>query len=470
MYRRFSVNFALFSMLLDSVVVALGLAIATSLRPQLDFLPFAADYPELIPTPWLVYPIFELEWVAILLLFSVYDGRKNLRGVEEFINLTLATILACVSMAGTLYLTFRQVSRLLFIVFFILTYLLMLTWRFVARLVMQWRKSGPSGKSRVLIVGSGPVGRELQQQILNNPQLGLQVIGFLDDNPSKRAVDSEILGTLSNIQTVINQQKVDDVVIALPQRAYQRLNNLLGEIHRLPVKVWVIPDYFRMALHKATVEEFAGIPMLDLRAPALNDYQRMTKRAFDLGITILSLIPLLPWMGLIAIAIRLESRGPVLLRQPRAGENGRIFRMYKFRTMIANAEELRYLVEKTDAEGNLIHKSANDPRVTRLGRILRRASMDELPQLFNVLKGEMSLVGPRPELPYLVERYEPWQRQRFAVPQGITGWWQIQGRSDKPMHLSTQDDLYYVQNYSLLLDIYILFKTIGVVWRGTGAF
>jgi lipopolysaccharide/colanic/teichoic acid biosynthesis glycosyltransferase len=173
---------------------------------------------------------------------------------------------------------------------------------------------------------------------------------------------------------------------------------------------------------------------------------------------------------LIAIVIRLESRGPVLLRQPRAGENGRIFRMYKFRTMIANAEELRCLVEKTDAEGNLIHKSANDPRVTRLGRILRRASMDELPQLFNVLKGEMSLVGPRPELPYLVERYEPWQRQRFAVPQGITGWWQIQGRSDKPMHLSTQDDLYYVQNYSLLLDIYILFKTIGVVWRGTGAF
>jgi exopolysaccharide biosynthesis polyprenyl glycosylphosphotransferase len=295
-------------------------------------------------------------------------------------------------------------------------------------------------------------------------------VGFLDDSPDKQASQAVILGPLSSVQEIISKQKVDEVVIALPQHAYQHLNNLVGELHRLPVKVWVIPDYFRMALHKAAIEEFAGIPMLDLRAPALNDYQRLTKRAFDLAITLLSLLLFSPLIGLVALAIRLESPGPVLLRQARAGENGRIFNMYKFRTMIANAEELRHLVEKVDEAGNLIHKSANDPRVTRLGRILRRASVDELPQLFNVLKGEMSLVGSRPELPYLVDRYEPWQRQRFAVPQGITGWWQIHGRSEKPMHLSTEDDLYYVQHYSLLLDIYILFRTIGTVWNGTGAF
>jgi len=138
--------------------------------------------------------------------------------------------------------------------------------------------------------------------------------------------------------------------------------------------------------------------------------------------------------------------------------------------MVANAEELNYLVERIDDHGNMIHKHSDDPRVTRVGRILRRLSLDELPQLFNVLRGDMSLVGPRPELPYLVEKYEPWQRKRFAVPQGLTGWWQINGRSDKPMHLNTEDDLYYVQNYSLLLDIQILFLTIWVVLRGKGAY
>jgi exopolysaccharide biosynthesis polyprenyl glycosylphosphotransferase len=470
MIRRFSVNFALFSIFLDIVMVCLGLAMATFLRPLLGFLAFAADYPEFIPTPWIVYAIFALEWAAILLLFSVYDGRKNLRWVQEFTSLTLASLLASVAMAGTLFLTYRQISRLLFVVFVGLAYLMMLTWRLLTRLVWQFSQRWSTKKRRVLIVGSGAIGRELYEQISKNPLLGLQVVGFLDDNPAKQAQQAQILGPLADLETVINREQVDDVVIALPQRAYQRINNLLGELHRQPVKVWVIPDYFRMALHKAAFDEFAGIPMLDLRAPALNDGQRLTKRAFDLILTSLTLVITLPVMGLIAIAIRLESPGPVLLRQPRAGENGRIFRMFKFRTMVANAETMRHLVEKVDAQGRLIHKSAQDPRITRLGHILRRTSLDELPQLFNVLKGEMSLVGPRPELPFLVERYETWQRQRFAIPQGITGWWQIQGRSDKPMHLSTQDDLYYVQNYSLFLDLYILFKTIAVVWRGTGAF
>jgi lipopolysaccharide/colanic/teichoic acid biosynthesis glycosyltransferase len=175
-------------------------------------------------------------------------------------------------------------------------------------------------------------------------------------------------------------------------------------------------------------------------------------------------------MAIIALVIRLGSPGKILLRQPRAGENGRIFDMFKFRTMVENAEDLRHLVEHKDESGLLLHKTIDDPRVTKFGRFLRRSSLDELPQCFNILKGEMSLVGPRPELPYLVENYEPWQRQRFSVPQGLTGWWQIQGRSDKPMHLHTQDDLYYIQNYSLFLDIYILIKTVGVVLQGKGAF
>jgi exopolysaccharide biosynthesis polyprenyl glycosylphosphotransferase len=218
------------------------------------------------------------------------------------------------------------------------------------------------------------------------------------------------------------------------------------------------------------VDEFAGIPMLDLRAPALNDYQRIVKRAFDLLVAIFLIVPLAILMLMIGVAIRLDTPGPIFFRQKRAGENGRLFDMVKFRTMVENAEQLRHLVETVNEQGELVHKHPQDPRVTRVGHFLRRTSLDEIPQIINVFRGDMSLVGPRPELPYLVQMYKPWQRRRFAVPQGITGWWQVNGRSDKPMHLHTEDDLYYVQHYSLLLDIQILLKTVLVVLRGKGAF
>jgi lipopolysaccharide/colanic/teichoic acid biosynthesis glycosyltransferase len=171
-----------------------------------------------------------------------------------------------------------------------------------------------------------------------------------------------------------------------------------------------------------------------------------------------------------ALSVFLEDGVPVLFRQKRVGENGRLFEMLKFRTMIKNAEQLQSQVERQDANGNLIHKSKDDPRVTRTGRLLRRLSLDELPQLFNILGGTMSFVGPRPEMPYLVEKYQPWQRKRFAVPPGLTGWWQVSGRSDKPMHLHTEDDLYYIQNYSIWLDLQIIVRTVWVVLIGRGSY
>jgi lipopolysaccharide/colanic/teichoic acid biosynthesis glycosyltransferase len=191
---------------------------------------------------------------------------------------------------------------------------------------------------------------------------------------------------------------------------------------------------------------------------------------FDLIIAAFALLITIPMMTVIAIAIRLEGPGSVIFQQERIGENGRIFRMLKFRTMIPEAEELRFLVEFVDESGNFIHKAENDPRVTQIGHFLRRTSLDELPQIFNIIKGDMSLVGPRPEMPYMMSYYASWQHSRFAVPQGLTGWWQVNGRSNRPMHLHTDDDLYYVQNYSLLLDVEILLKTVWAVLRGKGAF
>ena len=229
-------------------------------------------------------------------------------------------------------------------------------------------------------------------------------------------------------------------------------------------------SYFSLALYRASVEDFGGLPMINLRDPALNDVQRFVKRLFDLTLAgILTLIVLLP-MVIITVLIKLDTKGSTLFRQQRVGENGRLFSMYKFRSMIDGADSMvEGMTEHTD-DGHLLFKKANDPRVTRIGRFLRHTSLDELPQLFNVLKGDMSLVGPRPELPWLVGQYEPWQHKRLAVPQGMTGWWQINGRADKPLHLHTEEDLYYVQNYSLWMDIYILLKTPWVVVRGKGAY
>lgn len=196
----------------------------------------------------------------------------------------------------------------------------------------------------------------------------------------------------------------------------------------------------------------------------------MSKRVFDLFIGLCALIPALPIMALSVLMVYFEDGSPVIFRQNRVGKNGQLFEIFKIRTMVKNAEQLQSEVQRRDIDGNVIHKTKDDPRVTRVGRVLRRFSLDELPQLFNVLAGTMSLVGPRPEIPYLAEKYEPWQRQRFDVLPGMTGWWQINGRSDRPMHLNVEADLYYIQNHSIWLDLQIIVRTVWVVLIGRGAY
>lgn len=200
----------------------------------------------------------------------------------------------------------------------------------------------------------------------------------------------------------------------------------------------------------------------------MNSAQRLQKRLLDLILGGLTMLLALPIMLIVIIAIKIDTRGSALFRQERIGENGRVFRMFKFRTMVVGAEYIRHSLDQSSDD--ISHKYKDDPRVTSIGRFLRRTSLDELPQLFNVLNGDMSLVGPRPELSWIVEQYEPWQHQRFTVPQGMTGWWQINGRSTKPMHLNTQDDIYYIQHYSLRLDFYILLKTAFTVINKNGAY
>ncbi|MGC9397488.1 MAG: sugar transferase [Anaerolineae bacterium] len=471
MLKRFTLKYVLVALMLDVVCVFAALRLGTYLRVTLPYglVQFNPRFPEGLPQTAFYYMAIAL-WVLVALTASLYDPRKNYKAIDEFQTLTITLGVFWLAVAGVLYFSFRDTSRVLILYAVGVDAVLSMLWRVVMRVVFRVQQRRLAGETRVLIVGAGTVGHRVAEMIGSYDWAGLRLAGYLDDDPQKRMADRAVLGTLDDIQRVVKEHGINDIVLALPPDAYERLNTVVSRLHELPVNVRIIPDYFSLALYRATVDDFGGIPMINLRDPALNDYQRLVKRMFDLVAGTVITVLALPLMALVALAIVVDSRGPVLFRQKRVGENGRLFDMFKFRSMIVNAEALQNEVMQVDEEGHLIHKVKDDPRVTRVGRFIRRWSLDELPQFFNVLKGDISLVGPRPEMPWLVDEYALWQRKRFAVPQGLTGWWQVNGRSDKAMHLHTDEDLYYIQNYSLWLDIFILLKTPLAVLRGKGAF
>jgi exopolysaccharide biosynthesis polyprenyl glycosylphosphotransferase len=472
MADRRATRFAIFLYISDLALTALALYLASVARLAL---PWGATLWQGISLNLQIYVLALLVWISVFLLLSVYDPRRNVRLADELQMVLVAVLVSTLFFAGTLYLSYRDVPRLLFLYFFCLDLAFLLCWRALIRGVLRLTQRSRQARRSVLIAGAGEVGRNVAANLRQRDLTGLDVVGFVDDDPDKQGKtvgDLPVLGTVQDTPRLIEEKHIQEVIFALPLRAHEEIANLVVGLQSLPVVVKVVPDFFDLAFFRAavTVDDLGGIPLLNLRASAIEGFPRAVKRAFDLlGATAL-LVVLSPLLLLIAILIKLDSKGPVIFKQLRIGENCQPFYVYKFRSMAADAESRINEVLTQTEDGQLLHKRRDDPRVTGVGRLLRRASLDELPQLFNVIKGEMSLVGPRPELPLLVERYEPWQRKRFAVPPGITGWWQTSGRSDRPMHLHVEDDLFYIQNYSLLLDLQILWKTVGAVLRSRGAF
>ncbi len=465
-------NYAVFLLASDIILTLLSWHIAVQMR-------FALPYGKHLTGKTLFAPSILYGWIGVIWLFvfvftSTYDYRRTLRFIDEIQTLLTSQIIAVALFSNVLYLFYRDVPRLLFIYFVVIDLVALFLFRDALRAVFRW-VVGPRQQDmeNVLIIGAGKIGRQLAQQFARERWTGLTVTGFLDDDPTKvgkRFIDLPVIGQTSDVVSVVQSYHVDEVIFALPLRAHGALENLVLALQEYPVRVHVVPDYFDLAYFKATIENYGGIPLIGLRDPAIDGFNRLVKRIFDLVIASATLIIVSPVMLLIALIIKLTSPGPIIFKQIRVGENGRPFTMYKFRSMVLDAEAKQEQVADITAGGAILYKKRDDPRVTPIGRFIRRTSLDELPQLFNVLTGDMSLVGPRPELPFLVEGYEAWQRKRFAVPPGITGWWQINGRSDHPMHMHTEDDLYYIQHYSPWLDTQILWRTIGVVLKGKGAY
>lgn len=459
MLRRANDRFLALLVFADAGLSVVALYLADELR---HILPFGEPVSPSYFTPRPVYLAALLIWPFFLRLFGVYDSRRVRTIMDELRGVGPAVVVATLVLVGFNFaLGYRYVSRYLILYFVILDLALLLNVRLLARLLFSSLMASGYAVRRLLVVGAGDVGRQMARLITSRPWLGLTLAGFADDDPAKQGTLVEgrpVLGPTGDLPALVEEHQVDDVIVALPARAHERIVQVVFSLQAHPVRVRIVPDLFELVTVRAQVEDFWGVPLIGIRDPVIAGLDRTIKRAFDLALGAVLTVAALPVMALITLAVRLDSPGSALVRLERIGENGRRFGMWKFRTM------------QQGAGYEQVFKSRDDPRVTRLGRVLRRFSLDELPNLWNVLGGEMSLVGPRPEQPWIVARYEPWQRQRLAVPPGMTGWWQINGRSDVPLHRNVEYDLYYIQHYSPLLDLLILLRTVWVVLRGRGAY
>lgn len=328
------------------------------------------------------------------------------------------------------------------------------------------------GETRLLVVGSGRLGKMIMQHIAATPKLGYAIVGFLHDMHESPGDFGrfKMLGTLDDLALVIRSMRVDEVIIALPSELHQQTIRSVRLCERLGASFKLVPELYELSLSRIDMETIEGIPLLGIKQQQLNTIQRAVMRVTDIVGAFLVLLLGSPIWLCFALLIKMTSPGEVILRQTRVGLNGRKFTCYKFRSMYKNAErDLASLLAYNEAQGPLF-KMKDDPRVTFIGKFLRRTSLDEIPQLFNVLKGDMSLVGPRPPLPREVELYEEWQKGRLAMKPGMTGLWQVRGRSDLSFDEGVLMDLYYIENWSLGLYYQILWRTIPAVLFVRGAY
>ncbi len=328
------------------------------------------------------------------------------------------------------------------------------------------------GETRLLVVGSGRLGKMVMQHIAATPTLGYSIVGFLHDmNETPGDFGRfKMLGTIDDIGLVIRSMQVDEVIIALPSHMHQQAIRSVKLCERLGASFKLIPDLYELSLSRIDVDAIEGIPLIGIKQVSLNSTQRLITRLIDICVSAGVLIIGFPLWLCIALAIKTSSQGPVIFKQERVGLNGQTFKIQKFRSMYKDADQrLAQLLAQNEAKGPLFKMKA-DPRITPIGKFLRRTSLDEIPQFINILKGEMSLVGPRPPLPREVAQYEEWQKGRLAIKPGLTGLWQVRGRSDISFDEGVLMDLYYIENWSLRLYIQILLRTIPAVLFSRGAY
>jgi exopolysaccharide biosynthesis polyprenyl glycosylphosphotransferase len=464
MLRRHGVRFRAALMLLDAVIAA-GLLVVLSLARFGD--DWSIYWRYITPEPIALPIILGGGWVALLASFGLYRPRARLSIRSEAVDVVRATaVLAAIALS--LFFVFRlpDVSRLFLLGFFPALAALTLLDRVVLRLFFRRLRSAGRNTRYVVVVGAGPRGQAFAAKLEAHRELGLEVAGFLDDEAFDLAHGWRLLGRLDTIESVLHEMVVDEVVICLPFSQWDKVDAISqiaedeGKIVRVPL------DVIGRAFSQGRMEELDGTPVFSLVNGPDRAIGLALKRAVDIAGSLALLVVLSPAFALVALAVKRHDGGPALFRQTRVGLHGRPFEVLKFRTMEIDAEaKLAELADRSEVNGPAF-KIADDPRITGVGRILRRLSLDELPQLWNVLVGEMSLVGPRPALPREVEIYDIWHRRRLSMKPGITGLWQVTARSNKEFDDRAQLDLKYIDSWSLWLDLKILAQTVPAAFEG----
>ncbi len=457
----------------DVLLICVSTPLAYGVRYELQWFrdisyhhPLSAYVPFGLLFAVLMLLAFQMDWV-----YRSWHGRPWLDQVYRIINATAKSVV--ITFAVTFVLQPLQYSRLLLLEAGVIAIILLALSRIVQNWTVDRMFARGIGVSRVIIVGAGEVGRTVMRTIAAKPDLGYRIVGFVDDNPAKGQTDIgriKAWGSLTNLSLVIDIEVVDEVIITLPWMYHRKIMSIVRECERRQVSARIVPDLFQMSLSQVDVDDLGGIPLIGVREVGFEGGARLLKRVMDVVGAIVGLVLGAPILGLVALSIRLDSPGPIFFHQTRVGIEQKLFEVYKFRSMRERAEEERdELIESNEADGPLF-KIRDDPRLTRVGRFVRRTSMDELPQLWNVLRGEMSLVGPRPALPCEVENYTEWHKKRLEARPGMTGLWQVSGRSLLSFDEGVLLDIYYIENWSLWLDIQILLRTIPQVLFGNGAY
>ncbi len=428
--------------------------------------------------PYAVYlPLVAILTVLLLLANrreGAYDVRRGRSFFDELYGIVNAVTTGIMLMVVLVFFWRRLFySRIIFIYAGILIVVLLSLARIIrGGILARFRQAG-NGVDRALIIGAGEVGRTVIRNIIAQPDLSYRIVGFLDDDPAKHSSDIgpiKALGPIENLPKVIADHAIDQVIITLPWQYHRKIVRLVTEAEDAGARARVVPDLFQLSLGGVDVEAINGIPLISVKQSSLTGLNLASKRIFDLVLTGLGVIVSAPIWLLVALAIKLDSPGPVLFRQARAGRDNKPFVVFKFRSMRQDAEaELAKLQAHNEAAGPMF-KIRADPRVTRVGRIIRQTSLDELPQLINILRGEMSLVGPRPALLTEVAQYQDWHRKRLDVQPGLTGLWQVSGRSDLSFDEMVMLDIYYAENWSLGMDLRILLRTVPQIIFGDGAY
>lgn len=462
------------TILSDLLLINIGFILAYLIRYQWEWL-----RPVLFSEPYSAY-IYQQIVLNFLLIFTFSQARvwRRKRGeflIDEVSRVIYATA-AGIGLMGivTFFTQPEPYSRLMLAWAFAAIVLLLSMARIVRRLTLSMLYRRGILADRVLVIGSDEVGRSVMRTLLARPDLGFKAIGYLHDGKSENNIGLgriPNLGTFADLPRMFTEHpQLHTVFIALPGERHQEISFLLNSCLQNGVRAQVVPDLLQLSMNQVEFNNMGGIPMLGIRDVGISRAQYLAKRALDLGIIFL-LWPFALLVGLIiAIAIKLDSKGPILYTAVRIGKNGKPFKMIKFRSMNVNAEKQKEALKAHNQADGPIFKIKDDPRMTRVGRWIRRLSLDELPQLINVIKGEMSLVGPRPPLEEEVAEYKPWHMQRLSVIGGITGLWQVSGRSDLTFDELCLLDIYYIEHWSLGTDFRILLQTIPYALFGRGAY